>query len=104
MAYYAVVFTKDFAPGEHWDENAREDDSDRKQHWKKGQLYSVGSSVGSLPSHLEVIELDGPPEAGDTWDVERKCFVKWHDNKALVQEQLDHHQAEVERLTALLKA
>lgn len=75
--WYAIVFTQDFEPGRHWDERVSLDDSDRKQHWHTGDLWSVGSVVSSsLPSHLEAIELDHKPDFGvERWDVTSRSFV-----------------------------
>lgn len=101
--HYAIVFKKEFEPGDHWDHKAPEHDSDRKQHWKKGDLWSVGTVIADpLPFHLEAIELSAPPEPGDTWDREHRCFIPWHANKTAVQEQIDQHQAEIDRLKAHL--
>jgi hypothetical protein len=60
--WYAVVFTRDWKPGEHWHDHllpdATKDDpfrhgahkvpkdhSDRKQHWKSGELFALGTFV-----------------------------------------------------------
>lgn len=105
--HFAIVFKKDFEPGDHWDVKAPEDDADRKQHWRAGDLYSIGTVVAAkLPFHLEAIPLEAPPESGDTWDREARCYRKWHENKTFVRESIAHHeamlaqhQAEIDRLT-----
>ena len=96
--HYAIVFTRDFAPGEHWTDHlpknkagekhvhgkhrAADDDSDRKQHWKAGDLYSVGTVIdrSKLPAHLEVIEIDGP-QNGRQWNAEQRRFVGHADHQ-----------------------
>ena len=101
--HYAIVFKKAFETGDHWNHLAPMDDPDRKQHWKVGDLYSVGTVLPDiLPYHFEAIELSAPPMPGDTWDVDHRCFVPWQSNKMLVQQQIDQHQAEIDRLKAHL--
>lgn len=89
--FYAIVFKKDFHPGEHWSDHLPEpkpgqrrqpgkhrtgdDDADRKQHWRAGQLYSTGTVLGPLPDHLEAIEFPEPPPDGSTWDIQKRVFV-----------------------------
>lgn len=97
--HYAIVFDKEFPPGDHWRHDAPDEDSDRKQHWKVGDLYSVGTVLpAKLPFHFKAIELDAPPGPDDTWDREHRCYVPWHTNKTLVQERMAFHQAEIDKL------
>jgi hypothetical protein len=58
VKFFAVYFTKEFKPGEHWNlEKAHP--SDLKQHWRVGDLYSTGTVLGNLPDHLDAVELEG---------------------------------------------
>jgi hypothetical protein len=89
--FYAIVFTQDFKPGEHWTDHlpepakdqrrlsgkhrAASDDADRKQHWRAGDLYSTGTVIAvPMPKYLEAITCD-PPADGQVWDRERRMFV-----------------------------
>ena len=62
VTWYAVVFTRDWKPGEHWHDGVLpvpaqgesfrhgahrvpRDHPDRKQHWKTGELFAVGTFV-----------------------------------------------------------
>lgn len=89
--FYAIVFKRGFGRGAHWTDDlpnpdpgqrrvpgqhrASEDDSDRKQDWQPGDLYSTGTVIGELPSHLEAIELPDAPPEGWVWDRARRRFV-----------------------------
>lgn len=81
--WYAIVFTKEFPSGEHWDSAASPDDSDRKQPWKVGDLWSVGTVVSpTLPSHLKSVELPHPPDFSvERWDPATQQLVP-HDKDA----------------------
>lgn len=75
---FAVYFTKEFKPGEHWLLGTeREKDihpSDLKQHWKKGQLYSMGSARPTeLPSHFSYVEIP-EPLPGQLWNSDTLSF------------------------------
>lgn len=90
--YYAIVFQRAFAPGQHWHDHlpapptgerhqhgihrAPDDDVDRRQHWGVGDLYSTGTVVDhdTLPAHLVAIPCD-PPRAGQVWDTDLLRFV-----------------------------
>ena len=91
MPFFAVVFKRDFQPGEHWYDHrrdpkpgqkhdprrhrARPDDPDRTQHWKAGDLYSTGTVIDKLPDHLEAIEFAEAPAPGSVWDAVSRTFV-----------------------------
>lgn len=75
MPTYAIYFVKEFQPGEHWRQDAKADDSDRRQHWRVGDLWSVGTSVANpLPAHFAAKEIP-PPQPGDVWDPATRVFV-----------------------------
>ncbi len=104
--WYAVVFTRDWKPGEHWHDDLLpdaaagepfrhgahkppKDHSDRKQHWKTGELFALGTVVE--PDILEkqgmkAIALDaadpslradglGPDLGAFAWDAKALKFV-----------------------------
>src|SRR5262245_33905989 len=89
--FYAIVFQRSFQPGEHWSDHlpeskpgqkfvhgkhrAPDDDPDRRQTWRAGDLYSTGTVVGALPDHLEAIEFASAPIPGSTWDRETRQFL-----------------------------
>lgn len=103
MKHYAIVFKKAFEPGDHWRHDAPEDDSDRKQHWKVGDLYSsTAVKPDKLPFHLEYVECDAPPVPGEVWDREQRRYVVPEENKPIIRDQIAHHEAELARLNALL--
>ncbi len=89
---YAIVFRRDFAKGEHWNDRAPADDPDRLQDWKAGDLYSTGTVLpDTLPAHLEAIPID-PPEPGARWDRDSKAFVPFtvEEKEAQLQAAIDH--------------
>ena len=88
---YAVYFNRDFHPGEHWLDDVlpapadgeahvpgthrpRADDSDRKQHWQKGQLFSEATAANPdlLPCFTGVFVEKAE---GQVWDAQQLCFV-----------------------------
>jgi hypothetical protein len=75
---YVMVFTRDFAPGEHWNDKARADDPDRKQHWRAGDVYSTTPSEtfdpSTLPAHLEAVQVPRLAHPGETWDPAQRVF------------------------------
>lgn len=89
--FYAIVFKRAFAAGEHWSDRLPEpgkgekhrpgkhrpkaDDPDRKQAWNVGDLYSTGTVIGTLPDHLEAIAFDEAPPAEWIWDRVTRTFV-----------------------------
>lgn len=94
MPFYAVYFKYDVPPGQHWNVNAKADDPDRRQHWRKGDLWSTGTVVADpLPMHLEKIELSERPVDGQVWDRDKLAFVT--DTEA-VQRLIDAHQADID--------
>lgn len=82
---YALVFTRDFAPGEHWLDHRpdpasherfdprvhrpRDTNDDRRQHWKAGEVYSYTSVLPeAIPPGFELIAVDHwPPLEGEEW-------------------------------------
>lgn len=89
--HYALVFVRDFGPGEHWHDQRPapaagerhnpqthrpdHDDADRKQHWRTGDLYSVGTVLADpLPGHLKAIQIP-EPQPGQVWDRQRARFA-----------------------------
>lgn len=89
--FYAVVFRRTFEPGEHWSDHLPEpekgekrqhgthrvdaENTDRRQPWHAGDLYSTASVIGDLPPHLEAVEFPEPPPEGWVWDRARRRFV-----------------------------
>jgi hypothetical protein len=73
--FYAIVFTKEFKPGEHWNAKIAKDDPDRKQHWRVGDLYSTGTVLSALPTHLEAIAFESTPPEGHVWDRDSRNFI-----------------------------
>jgi hypothetical protein len=75
---YVIVFTRDFAPGEHWNDKARADDPDRKQRWRAGDVYSTTPSEtfdpSTLPAHLEAVQVPRLAHPGETWDPAQRVF------------------------------
>ena len=67
MPWFAIVFNRDCGKGQ---------DPDPQQHWKEGDLYSVGTVVNktTLPSHFDVVEVDGP-QNGRTWNPTTRSFI-----------------------------
>ena len=50
---------------------------DPRQHWHKGDLYSVGTSVDptALPPYFDVVQLAGEPRPSERWDPVSRTFV-----------------------------
>ncbi len=86
---YAVYFAKDSKPGHHWRDDLPEpeagerrqggrhkppaDDSDRKQHWKKGELYSESSTpVTDLHPQFATVAVEKAD--GQVWNPKTHTF------------------------------
>jgi hypothetical protein len=106
---YAIYFIREFEPGQHWDLRAPDDDPDRKQHWKTGDLWAVGDTPPDkkpngdwkLHAHLACKEVSAPEE-GDIWDREQLAYVKWHENPAFLEQSIAHHEQQLAEHTAAL--
>lgn len=99
---YAVYFNRDFHPGEHWLDDVlpepaegeahvpgkhrpRADDSDRKQHWQKGQLFSEATAANPdlLPCFTGVFV---EKRDGQVWD---RYFLRFVDPPKVVYDDDD---------------
>lgn len=73
---YAIVFNRDYLEGDHWDQDAHEENPDRLQAWRTGDLYSTGTVVADpLPAHFDKLAID-PPPVGHVWDRDKRAFVE----------------------------
>ena len=77
MQVYAVYFAREFKPGEHWHDGtpmaSTIHPSDRAQHWKVGDWYSMSSTKPeALPAHFSAKLVEKPD--GGVWNPKHLRF------------------------------